>query len=150
MNLLGKAHDPAFWTEVREAEHFKAYRDELLNTWNKATKDYIPECLKYSEFKMFWTTGNRSVYEKPYFHRRHLSINAALLALIYPDDCGRIFQDMLSDGGIEEIDAAVKAHTGLDARTVTRLKSYFSPFAKKEAVHDPMEDIISLPITNAE
>ena len=71
---------------IREAEHFKAYRDELLNTWNKATKDYIPECLKYSEFKMFWTTGNRSVYEKPYFHRRHLSINAALLSLIYPDE----------------------------------------------------------------
>ena len=86
MNLLGKAHDPAFWTEVREAEHFKAYRDELLNTWNKATKDYAPDCLKYSEFKLFWTTGNRSVYEKPYFHRRHLSINAALLALIYPDE----------------------------------------------------------------
>lgn len=72
------------------------------------------------------------------------------LALTYPDDSGRIFQDMISEGGIEEINAAIKSHTGLDARTVTRLKSYFSPFMKQSDTHDPMEDIISLPITNTD
>ena len=86
MNLLGKAHDPAFWTAVRETETYKSYRDEQLSLWERATKDYLPECLRYSEFKMFWTTGNRSIYEKPYFNRRHLAINAAILSLIYPEE----------------------------------------------------------------
>ena len=86
MNLLGKAHDSAFWTAVRETETYKSYRDEQLSLWERATKDYLPECLRYSEFKMFWTTGNRSFYEKPYFNRRHLAINAAILSLIYPEE----------------------------------------------------------------
>ena len=86
MKLLGKAHDPEFWAAVREEETYDSYRKEQLSLWERATKDYQPDCLKYSEFKMFWTTGNRSVYEKSYFHRRHLSINAAILSLIYPDE----------------------------------------------------------------
>ncbi|MBQ9116133.1 MAG: heparinase II/III family protein [Clostridia bacterium] len=85
MNLLGKAHSSEFWAEVRESERYKGYRDELLATWERHTKDYQPDCLKYSEFKLFWTTGDRDLYQRPYFHRRSLASNAALLSLIYPD-----------------------------------------------------------------
>ncbi len=69
------------------------------------------------------------------------------LALTFPDEGGRALQDMVSEG-IDEINAAIKAHTGLDANAVTRIESDFSSFAKKSNEHDPMEDIINLPITN--
>ncbi|MBR2460961.1 MAG: heparinase II/III family protein [Clostridia bacterium] len=86
MNLLGKAHSPEFWTEVRESESYEKYRRELLGTWERHNKDYHPDCLKYSEFKLFWTTGDRAQYERPYFHRRAMAENAALLSLVYPDE----------------------------------------------------------------
>lgn len=71
------------------------------------------------------------------------------LALTFPDEGGRAMQDMVQDG-IEEVNAAVKAHTGLDANAVTRLESDFAAFSVKKKEHDPMEDIINLPITNIE
>lgn len=70
------------------------------------------------------------------------------LALTFPDEGGRVMQDMVKDG-IEEINAAVKAHTGLDAEAVTRVESDFGLFSKANE-HDPLEDIINLPITNIE
>ena len=69
------------------------------------------------------------------------------LVLTFPDDGGRQMQDMVSDG-INEINAAVKAHTGLDANAITRVESDFSGIVKKRVDHDPMEDIMNLPITN--
>ena len=69
------------------------------------------------------------------------------LALTFPDEGGRTMQDMVS-GGIDEIASAIKAHTGLDAEVVTRLESDFNSLSKKEDYHDPLEDIMNLPITN--
>ncbi|MBE7055186.1 MAG: DNA polymerase III subunit gamma/tau [Ruminococcaceae bacterium] len=71
------------------------------------------------------------------------------LALTFPDDGGRAMQDMVADG-IDSINAAVKAHTGLDANAVTRLESDFDSFKSIKEEHDPLEDIINLPITNIE
>lgn len=71
------------------------------------------------------------------------------LALTFPDEGGRAMQDMVEDG-IDMINAAVKAHTGLDANALTRVESDFGMFASKEKAYDPMEDIINLPITNIE
>ena len=85
MKLLGKAHDKEFWTEVREKECYKGFRDSLLYQWEK-NKDYTPEVLPYSKFKLFFTTGSRSEYEGPYFQRRHNLEIAAMLSLIYPDE----------------------------------------------------------------
>ena len=70
------------------------------------------------------------------------------LALTFPDDGGRAFCDMVQDG-IAEINSAVKTHTGLDANTVARLESDFS-FTTPKKEHDPLEDILNLPITNIE
>ena len=58
-------------------------------------------------------------------------------------------QDMVKDD-LATITASVKAHTGLDVSTVTRVESDFSPYNKKKLEHDPLEDIINLPITNIE
>lgn len=69
------------------------------------------------------------------------------LALTFPDEGGRAMQDMVQDG-IAEINASVKAHTGLDANAVTRVESDFGPLVKGSTKHDPMEDIMNLPITN--
>lgn len=69
------------------------------------------------------------------------------LALTFPDEGGRALQDMVAEG-IDEINASIKAHTGLDANSVTRIESDFSSFTKKAKEHDPMDDIINLPITN--
>ena len=69
------------------------------------------------------------------------------LALVFPDEGGRAMHDMVADG-IDEINVAVKTHTGLDANTLTRVQSDFSSFVAKKKEHDPMEDIINLPITN--
>ncbi len=71
------------------------------------------------------------------------------LALVFPDEGGREMQDMVR-GGIDQINASVKAHSGLDANTLLRLESDFDTFGKTKKGHDPIEDIINLPITNIE
>ena len=86
MQLLGKAQDKEFWAYVREAECFKGLIERLKDEHEKnmATGDLLN--LKYSEFKMFWTTGNRTVYEKQFNIRRARANNCAILALIYPEE----------------------------------------------------------------
>ncbi len=69
------------------------------------------------------------------------------LALVFPDEGGREMKDMVKDG-IDLINTSVKAHTGLDANAVTRTESDFNPYGKKKIEHDPLDDIINLPITN--
>ena len=69
------------------------------------------------------------------------------LALVFPDAGGREMQDMVKDG-IDLINSSVKAHTSLEANAVTRVESDFNPYGKPKFEHDPLEDIMNLPITN--
>ena len=85
MHLLGKAMDKSFWREVREKDCYKKYRDELFDWWDKSAADDSMESLKYSEFKLFWITGDRKQYQTPYYARRRALSCSALLSLIYPD-----------------------------------------------------------------
>ena len=85
MKLLEKARDKEFWKYVRESESFKAHRDDLLKMYNSYAVNDLP-AVKYSEFKMFWGSGNRSVYEKSYFSRRQALNAAAFMSLIYPEN----------------------------------------------------------------
>ena len=85
MHLLGKAMDPAFWQEVREKESYKRFRDELAAMWEKDCQTPL-ENLRYSDFRMFKYTGNRSIYEGQYFLRRRRMNACALLSLIYPEE----------------------------------------------------------------
>ena len=94
MKLLGKAHDKAFWEEVRTKDVYKSYRDMLAVQWEKG-KDYQPEALPYSKFKLFFTTGDRSQYEGPYFKRRHNLEISSILSLIYPEE--QVYLDYAMD-----------------------------------------------------
>ena len=85
MHLLGKAMDPAFWQEVREKDSYKRFRDELDAMWEKDCTKPI-EALRYSDFRMFKFTGNRSIYEGQYFLRRRRVNACAMLSLIYPEE----------------------------------------------------------------
>lgn len=85
MELLGKAMDPAFWQTVREKDSYKRFRDELDAMWEKDCTKPI-EALRYSDFRMFKYTGNRSIYEGQYFVRRRRMNACALLSLIYPEE----------------------------------------------------------------
>ena len=82
--LLGKAHDPAFWAEVRESDVYRPLREGLLEKWEKEGRNPIP-ALNYSAYRRFHYDGDRDEYEKPYFARRRALDVCALLTLIYPD-----------------------------------------------------------------
>lgn len=82
--LLGKAHDPAFWAEVRESEVYRPLREGLLEKWEKEGRNPIP-ALNYSAYRRFHYDGDRDEYEKPYFARRRALDVCALLVLIYPE-----------------------------------------------------------------
>ncbi len=86
MKLLERAHDKEFWAEVRESDFYKSRRDFLHAMWDKHCQNENTEALRCSDFKLFWTTGNRKIYESTYFGRRHQLEYAALLALIYPEE----------------------------------------------------------------
>ena len=85
MELLGKGMDPNFWKEVREKPCFEKYRCELKSLWEKHCEKPIL-ALTYSDFKLFFTTGDRSIYQAAYFSKRLGMDCAALLSLIYPEE----------------------------------------------------------------
>ena len=88
MRLLGKAEDKAFWqNDVRERPEYKVFRDELLEYWKKNDLENKRfQAITYSEFKLYWSTGDRSVYEAQYFSRRTALEVTLPLALIYPEE----------------------------------------------------------------
>lgn len=88
MQLLGKMQSPEFWSvDVRNKKEFERYRADLLNYWNKHDLENKRfEALRYSEFKMFFTTGDRVIYEDQYFGRRKAIEVLVPLTLIYPEE----------------------------------------------------------------
>ena len=87
MNLLGKAADPKFWSEVvRNDEHYKTYLEERLADWEKYCEGKTITELKYSDFKRFFVSGDRRIYEGQYFRRRGMLTTSAILSLIYPEE----------------------------------------------------------------
>ena len=86
MKLLGRAMEKDFWTEVREKECFREYRENLLADWDSLMAQGDLRALRYSDWKMFFTTGNRTVYERAYSKHRLAMTASALLALIYPEE----------------------------------------------------------------
>ena len=95
MNLLGRATEKEFWREVREKKCFEQYRNNLLTDYDKFMEDGPLKALRYSEWKMFFVTGNRTVYERSYSRHRSVMTTAALLALIYPEE--EKYMDTLMD-----------------------------------------------------
>jgi hypothetical protein len=87
MNLLGKGNDPLFWSEeVRNKECYKEYRDFQLKNWESLCENNNIDALKYTEFRLYGLTGDRTVFQKPYYERRVQVETAVILALIYPEE----------------------------------------------------------------
>ncbi len=86
MHILGRAMDKEFWQEVREKECFLGFRKNLLEDWEKLTAAGDLKALRYSDFKMFFVNGNRSVYEASYSAHRSAMTTSAFLSLIYPEE----------------------------------------------------------------
>ena len=86
MSLLGKATDKEFWKQVRDKDCFARYRAELQDMWHKNCENGPIVALTYTDFKRYWDTGDRGVYEGAYFTRRRALDCAALLALVYPEE----------------------------------------------------------------
>ena len=82
--LMGQAHDPAFWVEVREKEQFRPMREQLLEQYDTLAAGEIP-ALTYSAYRRFHYDGDRKEYETPYFIRRRMMNVLAVLSLIYPE-----------------------------------------------------------------
>lgn len=82
--LISKAKDPLFWTEVRESEDYRPIREEIAAQYESLRGD-IP-AVRYSEFIIYNVTGSRKEYERSYFTRRKQMNTAAALAMIYPDN----------------------------------------------------------------
>lgn len=96
MNLIGIAQDPKFWSEtVRYGECYKSYVDERLADWNKYCENKVICDLKYRNFKEFFVSGARSIYEGPYFKRRGMLATSAILSLIFPEE--QKYIDFLQD-----------------------------------------------------
>lgn len=86
MNLLGKAQDKEFWAEVRKKECYESVLRRLKREYGKLVEEGPLKSHKYSEFKLFWTTGERKTYEKSHTKFRQRMEGAAILALIYPEN----------------------------------------------------------------
>ncbi|MBQ9069834.1 MAG: heparinase II/III family protein [Clostridia bacterium] len=96
MNLLGKATDPAFWSDtVRNNDCYRGYLEERHEDWNKYCENQPITEAKYKDFKQFFVTGDRSAFESVYFFRRAQLATSAVMALIYPEE--EKYIDFLND-----------------------------------------------------
>ena len=95
MKLMGRGHDPEFWSDVRENKIFERYRTELLKYWDNHVENYEIKALTYSKWKLFWDSGDRREFESDYFTRRYAFEHTLALALIYPEE--KKYTDKLMD-----------------------------------------------------
>ena len=96
MDLLGFANNASFWSEtVRYGECYKTYLEERHADWNKYCEGQAISELRYSDFKRFFITGERTGYQKYYYWHRGQLATAAVMALIYPEE--EKYIDFLND-----------------------------------------------------
>lgn len=86
--LLGRVADREFWTDVvRQAPMYEQFRRECLDGYERRGLGSLDlPAMKYSSYKLFWQTGDRSTYENVYFNRRSALDLTVPLALMYPDE----------------------------------------------------------------
>ena len=86
MHILGKAMDKEFWKQAREDKRLEKFREILFRDWEKLMEEGSLRALKYSEWKMFFVSGERVTYQKSYEHHRHAATVSAMLSLMYPEE----------------------------------------------------------------
>lgn len=85
MELLKKVKNKKFWQEVREKPTYAFLLNEITEKYQECCL-CDPPILKYSEYKFFFETGDRKVYEEKYFKRRRQLCILTLMSLIYPEN----------------------------------------------------------------
>ena len=83
--LLSQAKDPAFWQTVRTDAAYQPIIEHLRSIYESSFYNEIP-ALPYHARMRFYSDGDRSEFEAPYFRRRAFLATAALLFLIYPEE----------------------------------------------------------------
>lgn len=83
--MIKKAKNPDFWKKVRTGAEYEIFRTDLLQLYKEFCIGDIP-AEKYSEYQLFYQSGNRMEYETGYFAKRTRLNALALLCLIYPDE----------------------------------------------------------------
>ena len=77
--------DKRKWEEIRNNDEFAYLRSVLKGKYDEIKNSEIP-VLKFSLFMENIKTGNRKVFENPYFERRKMLTVYTLMSLVYPED----------------------------------------------------------------
>ncbi len=112
MNILDKNYNPEIWTRAREIPALKDALDALKESYEEFCIGEIPTP-KFSEFRLFQDVGDRTTYQKDFFHRQHRLFTCAVLSLIYPEN--EKYFELLQDTIFEICDMyawALPAHMG--------------------------------------
>lgn len=80
------ANDKCFWENVRNDKSYKPLIERLMVLYNDYCTQAIIPSVKYSQYKLYFETGDRNIYEKSYFSKRIRMNTLALLSLIYPEN----------------------------------------------------------------
>lgn len=67
-NIL-KENTAEQWEKVRTQPEYAKRVDEVRQVAEECLNEPVP-LLPYTKFKLFYETGNRYIYETPYFERR--------------------------------------------------------------------------------
>ena len=111
-NLLKKASNPEFWAEVRNNPIYKDMVDAVLRDYNECCIGEI-ETIKFSRFRLFKDTGDRSAYQEVFFKRQHRLYAMVFMCLLYPEN--ESYLELLQDTIWEICDLyvwALPAHIG--------------------------------------
>ena len=85
LKVIEKAKNPEFVKKLRFSDDYEPFREDLLRRWKAEGENELPEIL-FSNFRLTFETGNRTVFQKRYFERRRALNLSALMSLIYPDE----------------------------------------------------------------
>ena len=85
IGVMQRLRDQEFRRQLRLSPEYDRFREHLLKKWKQEGAAPLHELL-FSEFSLFFSTGNRTVYEKSYFERRRALNLSALLSIVYPDE----------------------------------------------------------------
>lgn len=102
-------YDAGFWEKIKEEERYKPLLESLNNLYGEWCEE-PPKSLKYSEFKLFYETGDRKTYETSYFlHRKQLAVSAVMY-LIYRKEADRSYLEDVLWAICDEYSWCVPAH----------------------------------------
>lgn len=125
-NIL-KENTAEQWEQVRLQPEYAKRVDEVRRVAAECLNEPVP-LLPYTKFKIFYETGNRYIYENPYFERRKRLNAYALMAKLTGE---QKYIDALEDiiwHICDEYTWALPAHVGLD-KTIAEQKIFLDLFA---------------------